>query len=169
MDAFGYKKDAEGKTIFAWVLRDLDQKILFLTNELGLFKDVFTIIGDAEMDFFEEAIPLVEKKGFVFDFNEKSQELLVRFPLSKISNLYEFRFEKLEPALHYTLQGSGNGFCDYGYCDEEYLNLVPWVYAPEVAINTIQTIVKKELGDLDTLDSIWTSKDGEAQKKLWGK
>ena len=168
MDAFGYKKDTNGKTIFAWVLRDVDQKILLLRNELGVFKDVFTIIGGAEMDFFEEAVPLVEKQGFVFDFNEKSQELLIRFPLSKISNLYEFRFEKLEPALHYTLQGSGNGFCDYAYCDDEYLNFIPWVYATEVAVETIQAIVKKEFGDLDNLDSIWTSKDGEPKEQLWG-
>lgn len=167
MDAFGYKKAANGKTIFAWVLRDVDQKVLLLTNELGVFKETFTIIGGSEMDFFKEAIPSVEKQGFVFDFNEKSQELLIRFPLSKISNLYEFRFEKLEPALHDTLQGSGNGFCDYGYCDDEYLNLVPWVYAPNVAVETIQAVVQKELGDLGCLDSIWTSKDGVPQKKLW--
>jgi len=167
MDAFGYKRNADGETLFAWLLRDVDQKILMLTSKLGVFKDIFTIIGDAEMDFFGEAIPLVEKQGFVFDFNDKSQELLIRFPLSKISNLYEFRFEKLEPVLNYMLQGSGNGFCDYGYCDDEYLNLVPWVYAPEVAVKTIQAVVQREFESLDVLDSIWESKGGLAVNEIW--
>lgn len=169
MDAFGYKLEEDGNVWFSWLLVNTDGKTLWFTGILGEVQGQAIKLGDdfVEENFESKAIPMLQGLGYVFDFNEKCQELLIRFPLLNILDLHDFRFNRVEPLINDTLQRSGNGFCDYGYCDEEYLNLIAWVYSPEKAIQTFSTYLTKILKKNELSFSICTSQNGVPQNKLY--
>ncbi len=169
MDAFGYKLEEDGNTWFSWVFINEEGKTLWLTGILGEVQGQFLELGEEySADSFEsKTIPMLEGLDYIFDFNDRCQELLIRFPLANINDLANFRFKKVEPLIHSAFQKSGNGFCDYGYCDEGYLNMVPWVYSVEAAIKTLSTYLPKVVHATELNYSVWTSDNGVPQKKLW--
>lgn len=167
MDAFGYKIE-DGKTIFAWVLENTEGQILWLSGELGVVQNQFIRLGDAStMNFDTKAIPMLKNLDYIFDFNDKCQELSIRFPLSIISNVYNFRFERLEPLINSGLQRSGNGFCDQGYCDETHLNLTPCVYSPTEALKFFSNYLPKVLSTDELVYTVWQSENGVLQQQIW--
>lgn len=163
MDAFGYRIH-NNQTQFTWIVRD-GNEVLQIIGPLGEIQYDFAEIGHSPEDW-NAAVDAAKSQGFVFDFNDKCSGLAVRFPLSEIEDLHHFRFELAEPALHYALQQSGNGFCDYAFCDEEFLVFLPWVYAPAIAVKTIHHVLKLENIPAGGLQ-IWTSEKGVLQKQLW--
>lgn len=169
MDAFGYKLDEQGNTLFSWVLLNAEGQTLWLRGPLGEVQEQFQILEDdyAEDNFEAKIIPMLKSLGYAFDFNDKCQELLVRFPLVNITDLYDFRFNRVEPFMNSVLQRSGNGFCDYGYCDEEYLNMVAWIYSIEKGIQTFSAYLPRILDKNELSFSVWISEGGVPQKKLY--
>lgn len=165
MDAFGYKTNENGATDFIWIVIDQGQ-VVALNGALGQYQDSFYVIGSQSPELYDEAIQIAGQNGFVFDFNVKCSELLLRFPLSQISD--DFRFEIIEPILNTALQQSGNGFCDYGFCDESFLNVLPFVYAPEIAVETIVSTLQQNQINIDSLQ-IFSAKSGVPESQLWPK
>lgn len=163
MDAFGYQVQ-NGKTQFTWIVRD-GGEVLQIAGPLGEIQYDFGQTGRSPDDW-NAAVDAAKNEGFVFDFNDKCRELALRFPLPGIENLHHFRFGQAEPALHYALQQSGNGFCDYGFCDENFLVFLPWVYDPEIAVGTILHVLEIENIPAHGLQ-IWTSEKGIPQTQLW--
>lgn len=164
MDAFGYKTDGSSTT-FIWIVIDHGQ-VVALNGPIGVLTDAFYVIGPQSPALYEQAIHIAQENGYVFDFNEKCQELMVRFPLSGIADVGRFRFETVEPLLQYTLQQSGNGFCDYAFCDAEFLNVMPYVYAADIAVPSIVLALSEN--DIRIADlQIWHSKEGVPQTRLW--
>ncbi|HEY1040633.1 MAG TPA: hypothetical protein VGF30_14565 [Bacteroidia bacterium] len=96
----------------------------------------------------------------------ENKELLVSFPLHCIRDMYEFRFEGVEPAIDDVLQETGNGICDYGFCDEEVLNMIAYVNEADLAVKAIT----KTLRELQTKHqfefSIWNSVNGVKKECL---
>lgn len=163
MDAFGYRLEND-KTQFTWIVRE-GNEVLQISGPLGEIRYDFAKAGHSPEDW-DAAVNAARSAGFVFDFNDKCRELVLRFPLSGIADLHHFRFELAEPALHYALQQSGNGFCDYAFCDEQFLVFLPWVYDPEIAVSTIQAVLELENIPADGLQ-IWTSEKGLPIRQLW--
>ena len=95
-----------------------------------------------------------------------SKELLISFPLSEVKDMYEFRFERVEPAINDVLQETGNGICDYGFCDEEALNMIAYVNEADLAVKAIV----KTLQELQTKHqfefAIWNSVKGVKKECL---
>lgn len=168
MDAFGYKSEEDGNIWFSWVFIHAEGQTLWLNGILGEVQGSFMHLGEAfsRENFDTKTIPMLEGLGYVFDFNDKSQEIHVRFPLANISDLYDFRFNRVEPILQSALQRSGNGFCDTGFCDDAYLNMVAWVYSLEAATRTISAYLPKVLGLHELNFSVWISENGVLQK-IW--
>lgn len=168
MSALGYKKDENGNTWFSWVFVNDNGQTLWLNGILGEVQAQFLQLGEEfKPDNFEsKTIPMLEGLNYVFDFNDKCKELLLRFPLAIINDLYNFRFQRIEPLINSALQRSGNGFCDNGYCDEEYLNLVLYVYSIEHATKTISTYLPKVLEENELNFSVWISDKGVAKERV---
>lgn len=163
MDAFGYKTDENGK-LFLWLLVTAEQETVMFAGRFGEIQKQYSIIGEGTEDVYLNAIAYGESMGYVFDFNDKCRELLVRFPLVAIADVAHFRLEVAEPVIDYALQRSGNGFCDYGFCDAQYLNLMAFAYNPDTAAETIRAVLKQE--NVDCLEGIWISESGVAQTKI---
>ncbi|MFT3794902.1 hypothetical protein [Flavobacterium sp.] len=165
MDAFGYKTLENGTTEFIWIVEDLGE-IVALNGPLGQYRDSFYVIGPQSEALYHEAIRIARQNGFVFDFNDKCGQLLLRFPLSQVSDVGHFRFEVIEPVLNTALQQSGNGFCDYGFCDEAFFNEMPFVYDPEIAVQTIVDTLKQHEVDIENL-AVFSVRNGAAEKQWW--
>lgn len=88
------------------------------------------------------------------------QELLLKFPLAAIGNLYHFRFETVEPLIDDALQGSSQGFCDYGFCDDTHLCMIAYVNHAEAAAAQLAELLRVQDGI--SLDGIWISEKGAA-------
>lgn len=165
MEAFGYKTLENGMTEFIWIVEDLGE-VVSLNGLSGAYRDSFYVIGPQSEALYNEAIRIARQDGFVFDFNDKCQQLLLRFPLAPIADVGHFRFEILEPILNTALQQSGNGFCDYGFCDESFFYEMPFVYVSEIAVQSIiSTLQRNEVGIENLV--VFSVKNGAPEKQLW--
>lgn len=89
MDAFGYKTDENGK-LFLWLLVTAEQETVMFAGRFGEIQKQYSIIGEGTEDVYLGAIAYSESMGYVFDFNDKCRELLVRFPLAAIADVAHF-------------------------------------------------------------------------------
>jgi hypothetical protein len=168
MDAIGYKIETDGTLWFSWVFVNTDGETIWLSGAFGTVQQNFIKLGSefTPQNFGTKTIVFLQNLGYVFDFNDKCSEVLVRFPLANIEDLYDFRFQRVELLMHAVLQRSGNGFCDYGFCDEAYLNMTCWVYSAEVASQTFLAYLPKVLKTNELNFEVWSSIGGVPQRKL---